>query len=410
MSTPTLFTNAVLPGIGLRDVLVSDGLIAAIKEQGVKETGAKETGAMASSAARVDCHGLLMAPSLVEGHIHLDKTLLGLPLMPHRPGRRIAERIEHEKELRRNLGASVVARGGALIRQVAASGTGSMRSHVDIDAEIGLTQLEEQLELKARYASLVDIQIVAFPQSGILTDLAMRDLLNAALAEGADLVGGLDPASLDGDVSGHLDVVFGLAQKHGKGIDIHLHDAGDLGLQQLREIAHRTIAAELEGHVAVSHAFCLGDDLPIEATAEALAKARIAIMTNGPSQVPMPPVMKLKELGVTVFAGSDNIRDAWSPYGNGNMLERVQLIGYLQGMNSHQELEHLFEMATSINAGVLGIDGYGLQPGNRADFILLSADSKAEAVLSRPIPSMVVKAGQIIAREGALVDRWDVVS
>lgn len=401
MATDILFTNAQIPGRGRRDILVSQGVLVSIGDAG--NLGKAATRA-AVGAARIDCAGLLVAPSLVEGHIHLDKTLLGLPFMAHLPGPSVAERIEREKELRRTLSMSVVERGGALIQQVATSGTGYIRSHVDIDPEIGLKQLHDQLALKARYGHLVDLQIVAFPQSGILTDRATVDLLDAALREGADLIGGLDPASIDGDIGGHLDIVFDLAQKHDKGIDIHLHDRGELGLYELRDIARRTLAAGFQGRVAVSHAFCLGDKLPIEETADALAAADIAIMTNGPGKVPMPPVMKLKERGVTVFAGSDNIRDAWNPYGNGAMLERVALIGYLQAMYENSQLEHLFQMATTINAGVLRLENYGLTEGNPADFICLAAESREEAVASHRVPALVVKKGQIIAREGRLVD------
>ena len=121
----------------------------------------------------------------------------------------------------------------------------------------------------------MDIQIVAFPQNGILRDPGTAELLDEALAAGADLIGGLDPAGIDGDVKGHLDVVFGLAERHGVGVDIHLHDAGALGCFELRDIAARTIATGLQGRVAVSHAFALGSDdtADVEATLAA-ARAR----------------------------------------------------------------------------------------------------------------------------------------
>jgi cytosine deaminase len=356
---------------------------------------------------RIDATDRLAVPSFVEGHIHLDKTLLGLPFIPHRPGDTVALRIAAEKSLRRTLALPIEERGGRLIEQIAAFGTGSVRSHVDIDTEIGLAGLHALLKLKERYWDLVDIQIVAFPQSGVITDPGTADLLDAAIREGADLVGGLDPAGIDQDVTGHLDAIFAIAGKHGVGLDIHLHDPGPLGAFELRQIAARTIALGLEGKVAVSHAFALGqvDDFEFGRTAEALATARVAIMTNGPGPVAMPPVRRLNAAGVTVFAGSDNIRDAWSPYGDGDLLRRAMLIGYRQDFLADDDLAHAFAMVTEIPASVLGIHHYGLAPGKRADLVLLAADSLPEAVAGAPRDRIVLKRGRLVARKGMLEPR-----
>ncbi|WEK52788.1 MAG: amidohydrolase family protein [Candidatus Kaistia colombiensis] len=356
---------------------------------------------------RIDAAGRLATPSFVEGHIHLDKTLLGLPFIPHIPGDTVALRIQAEKELRRTVALPVEERGGRLIEQITAFGTGSLRSHVDIDTEVGLKGLHSVLRLKERYWDLVDIQIVAFPQSGIMVDPGVADLLDAAIREGADLVGGLDPAGIDQDVTGHLDAIFAVAVKHGVGVDIHLHDSGPLGAFELRQIAARTRALGLEGKVAVSHAFALGqiDDFEFFRTAEALAGAKIAIMTNGPGPVAMPPVKRLQAAGVTVFAGSDNIRDAWSPYGDGDLLRRAQIIGYRQEFLADPDLAHAFAMVTDIPAAVLGVAHYGLAPGNRADIVLLDATSLPEAVASAPRGRTVLKRGRLVALEGTLSPR-----
>ena len=121
-------------------------------------------------------------------------------------------------------------------------GTGALRTHVDIDADVKLAGLEAVLRIAERYRDRIGIEVVAFPQSGILREAGAADLLAAALGAGADLVGGLDPAGIDGDVEGHLGIVFGLAERHGRGVDIHLHDPGPLGAFELRQIAARTRA------------------------------------------------------------------------------------------------------------------------------------------------------------------------
>ena len=375
------------------DLVVADGRIAALAPAGSRGH---------APGADVACDGALLSPSFVEGHVHLDKTLLGLPLIPHRPGATVADRIRNEKDLRRTLPLSIEERGGRLIEQVVAFGTGALRTHVDIDTEVGLTGLEAVLRLKERYQGVIDIQVVAFPQSGILRDPGTADLLEAAMAAGADLVGGLDPAGIDDDVGGHLDAVFGIADRHGAGIDIHLHDPGPLGAFELRDIAARTVAAGLAGRVTVSHAYALGaiDDADLGRTAEALAGAGVAIMTNAPGTGPMPPVLRLRDAGVTVFAGSDNIRDAWWPYGDGDMLDRAAVIGYRQGFFTDDELVHAFAMATILPAAVLRRPHYGVAVGDAADLVLLPSAGIAEAVLDRPRARTVLKGGRIVAAEG----------
>ena len=397
MSAATLvLTNARLADGRSADIHIVGDRIGTIEDAGA---------AVPAGAKSLDCANRLVTPSFVEGHIHLDKTLLGLPFVPHRAGDTVAARIEAEKALRRELGSSVAERGGALIEQIVRFGTGALRTHVDIDTEIKLDGLHAVLELKQRYAALVDIEIVAFPQSGILRDPGTADLLDAALREGADLVGGLDPAGIDGDVAGHLDTVFGLAERHGAGVDIHLHDPGPLGAFELRDIARRTVALGLNGRVVVSHAFALGaiDADEFGRTADALADAGVAIMTNGPGDGPMPPVMRLAGAGVTVFAGSDNIRDAWSPFGDGDMLGRAAMIGYRQGFRADADLQHAFAMATTLPAAVLRLADYGLSPDSRADLVVLPANSVPEAVAGHPVPRTTVKRGRLVVQDGTML-------
>jgi cytosine/adenosine deaminase-related metal-dependent hydrolase len=269
---------------------------------------------------------------------------------------------------------------------------------------VKLDHLEALLALREGVRQLVDIQLVAFPQSGVVSLPGAAGLLDAALSAGADLLGGLDPAGIDGDMAGQLDILFGLAAKHGVGLDIHLHDPAELGCRELRDIAERTHAAGLDGKVAVSHAYALGavSDEVFGATAQALARADIAIMTNGPGTGSRPPVKRLLAEGVTVFAGSDNIRDAWSPYGNGDMLDRARHIGYLNGLETDADLALAFGLATSRPALVMGLAGHGVTEGARADLIVVHAENVAEAVAGAPPRLFVIKGGRIVAREGML--------
>jgi cytosine/creatinine deaminase len=394
---PTLVIESARNDFGETiDIVVADGSIAAI--------GPGAASAVSGDVPRIAARGRLLCEPFIDGHMHLDKTLIGGVFIPHIAGGTITERIEAEKSLRHQAQAPTQARGGKLIEQIAAYGTLAVRSHVNIDTEIGLTGLEAVLSMKQSHGHLVDIQTVAFPQSGVIRDAGTADLLDAAIAAGADLVGGLDPAGIDGDIKGHLDAIFRVADKHGVGLDIHLHDRGTLGAFELRQIAEYALAIGVAGTVAVSHAFCLGelDDVTFGSTAEALAKAGIAIMTNGPGPVPMPPVKRLQAAGVRVFCGSDNIRDAWSPFGNGDMLERAGIICDRQDYRSNADLENAFAMITETSAAVLG-RANALQVGAKADFLLLPVESVAEAIATRPLDRMVFRDGTMIARNGRLI-------
>ena len=377
-------------------LLIEAGRVAAL--------GPAETLDIAQTAERIDGGGKMILPGLVDGHIHLDKTLIGLPFIPHIPGDTVAKRIAAERELRRTVALPVTTRGGVLIEKIAALGTVAVRSHVDIDTEIGLKGLDQVLSLRESHGHLIDIEIVAFPQSGIMRDPGTADLLHEAVAHGADLVGGLDPAGIDDDINGHLDAVFAVAEKHNVGVDLHLHDGGALGAFELRQIAERTIALSLQGRVAVSHAFCLGelDDADFGRTAERLARAEVSIMTNGPGPVPMPPVKRLAEAGVRVFCGSDNIRDAWSPFGNGDLIERAGIICDRQDFRADDDLERAFALVTHAPSAVLG-RAEPLVFGAPADFILVECGSIAETLAVRPVARTVFKAGRKVAEAGRLV-------
>jgi len=382
-----MIRNATLPDGSRHDIEIKDGRITALRSPTASEPA------------------VFLLPPLVDGHIHLDKTLLGLPWVPNQAaGNAVADRIEAERKVRASRTVSETETGANLVKQVVASGTLHMRSHVDIDNQLGLKNLHAILAVRERFRDLVTIQIVAFPQSGVIRSPGTADLLDAAIAAGADLVGGLDPVGIDKDLDGHLDAIFGVAEKHGVGVDIHLHDGGEGGIAQMDAIVERTWATGLEGKVAVSHAFALGS-VPVDLaarTADKLAEAGIAIMSHGPGAGTMPPIALLKAHGVEVFGGSDNIRDAWSPFGNGDMLDRAMLIGYRANFRHDHELALPFDMVTAAAARVLGVADYGIRPGGPADFVAVEAETLAEAVAARPRRKWVMKAGRIVARDGVL--------
>ncbi len=218
---------------------IADGRIAAIR-------AAHEP--MPEAARLIDLAGALVLPGLTDAHVHLDKCLLGLPWRPHRAAGSVRARIEDEKAFRRDNRIPLAEQGAtALLERMLRGGTTSLRTHVDIDDVTGLGHLAQILDLRAQWADRMRIEIVAFPQSGILACPPVAALLDEALRMGADLVGGLDPHGIDGDAQAPLDIVFGLAERHGRAIDIHLHDGGEAGLSEIEAIIARTEAGASAG-------------------------------------------------------------------------------------------------------------------------------------------------------------------
>jgi cytosine deaminase len=391
-----LFRDCRLPDGTVGDILVTHAMITDIR------TG---LAAQPADAKIIDVEGALALPGLVDGHVHLDKTLMGLPWMPHPAGPERLSRIETEKRLRSGFPLSVEARASNLIRQSVALGTTAIRTHVDIDPEIGLANLHGILAAKEAFNDMVDIQIVAFPQSGVISCQGTAELLDAAIQDGADLIGGIDPLTLDDDLDGQLDTLFRIAEHRGVGIDAHIHDGGPDGLIEITAMAERVSAYGITGHVTVSHGFCLGvaDEREVERVVALMAQNGMTLVTHGGGNSPLPPIKQLRNHGVTVFAGNDNVRDTWSPFGNGDMLERAMLIAWRSGFRTDADLAIAFDTASTAGAQALGLEKYGLAVGCRADFVCVPSETLAEAVVSRPTRSLVVKAGHVVARNGELL-------
>ncbi len=353
----------------------------------------------------LDGDDALVLPGMVDGHMHLDKTLFGGAWTPHPAEPDRESRIRVERDLRKRYTRSVEERALGLVRHVAALGTCAMRTHVDIDTEIGLANLHAVLGVRERTRHLVEMQIVAFPQSGVVRTPGVAALLDAAIGEGADLIGGIDPIGFDGDLDGQFDILFEIAEHRGIGVDVHLHDPGPTGLRELAALANRTKAAGMQGRVTASHAFCLGGcrAVALQRMAELLTDAGVSVVTHGGGASPVPPIKALRALGVTVFAGNDNIRDAWSPFGDGDMLERAMLTAWRSGFRTDDDLAVAFDLVSGAGATGLNLPGHGLAEGEQADFFTVPAETLAQAVVDRPIRSLVVKAGRVVARGGTPV-------
>lgn len=391
-----LIQNATLPDGSLSQVGICAGRIRAIAP-------ARTLPGLAIQM--IDLRGNLLCPGMVDGHIHLDKTFMGAEWIPHIAGDTVRQRIQIEQQQLATLEISVEHRAARLAEQALVQGTTTLRTHVDIYPSVGLKNLFGVLEVRDRLQSALNIQIVAFPQAGLMSCPGTLDLLDAALSEGADLIGGLDPAGIDEDIDGQLNAIFQLAERHQVPIDIHLHDPGYLGIFQIEQIIQRTQATGMQGKVAISHAYCLGmvPDTVADPIIQRLAAAQIAIMTNAPGHHAFPPIVRLRAAGVQVFSGSDDVRNAWCPFSHADMLERAMLIAYRSNFRTDADLAIAFDMVTTGGAAVVGLADYGIRLGAIADLFVVPAQSVPEAVTAHLPRQFVFKRGKLVVKEGQIL-------
>lgn len=398
------------------DVEITEGRFFRISraEDAAHGSTAPGTGTGSTGAEVIDGAGRILLPSLGDAHAHLDSNRLGQTFRPHTADGTLHGYIMNDRENWRGGERSVADQAAFAIAKIVASGGTRIRSHAQVDADCGLERFHGVKAALEAHADVLDFQIVAFPQAGIVREQGVRELLDAALAEGADLVGGLDPLLYDRDPAEHLDTVFALADKHGKGIDIHLHEAGTAGLFSLEEIAARTRAAGMAGQVTVSHAFALNTNPEPEVARilDALAEVGVALTTVAPAKGVLPQAL-IRERRMALGLGEDGQRDYWSPYGDGDLLRRTWQLAFTNGFRADADIEGCLDIASRGGAQVMAgarPDGsaladdarFGLGVGAPADFVLVPADTVTSAIMDCPQDRDVFKAGRLIASGGEL--------
>ncbi|MFJ9410227.1 amidohydrolase [Streptomyces sp. NPDC101393] len=353
----------------------------------------------------VDGGGRIALPALVDAHIHPDKTTWGGAWVSRKPASGIADFAAQDVELFHGQRRPVAKRAYGLMAHAVTRGTRAMRAHADIAPAYGLACVEGVAQARERLRQALDVQIVAFPQHGVVRAPGTAALLKEAARSGAvDFIGGIDPIGFDHAMDEQLDLVFGLADRYGVGVDIHLHDRDEKGLTALRAIINRTRALSLRGKVTVSHVFCLPglSDAELAGVAADLADLDIALTTVAPNASLVLPIARLKEHGVRVGLGSDGVRDAWSPFGNADMLHRAHLLGWVEDVRLDAELTACYEAGAHGGADVMRLPRADLTPGSPADFLLVRGECLPQIVVDMPARDMVVHGGRVVARDGEL--------
>jgi cytosine deaminase len=379
-----------------------------------------------SAANVIDVNGDVVVPSFIESHIHLDKALLER-VKPNLEGT-LAGAIKITGELKKGFQYDeVLARSRAVLEMLIAHGTTYVRAHPDTDPLGGLTGFKVMLQLKKEYANAVDMQVVAFPQEGIIKLPGAFEILEEAMKLGADVVGGCpyNENSYE-DTKKHVDLVFGLAKKYNKDLDFHADfgdNPDDLRYRSIDYIIEKTLKEGYQGRVTVGHMTSLSsiDPALLKDTIARMAKAAINI-------VPLPAtdmylsgrgdVNKVRrgvinpkpfvEGGVNVAFSSNNIRNAFTPFGRGDLLMIGSLFEHAAQLGSISDQKLLLRMITENAAKILRIsDKYGLAVGKHADLVVLGTKAVSDIFLDVPVRRYVIKRGKVVYRSELLeVKNW----
>ncbi|WP_449393578.1 amidohydrolase family protein [Devosia riboflavina] len=376
------------------DILIKNGVIVEIGKVADQPGMPVEDGGNA-----------IVWPGLIDAHTHLDKTTWGMGWHENNREAVLRSRIDFERENRIALGMDPHIQSMRHAIGLAANGASHIRSHVDIDTTHGLSLVEGVERTREALKGIIDIELVAFPQSGVMGRPGTVELLDAALANGCEVLGGIDPCGIDRDPKGQLDVLFDLAVKHGVDVDIHLHEVGDLGAFTMELIFERVRANGMQGHFGISHAFALGmsDTVRAGKLIDEIAELDIAILTTGAPSATVPSVKRLREAGVRTGAGCDGIRDTWGPWGQPDMMDRARIIGMKNAVRSDIDLRHMLELVSQGGADVMRLENYGVKVGAKADFTLLVGETVPHSVVEIAPRPMVVKGGRVIARNGTCI-------
>ncbi|MFZ3565739.1 amidohydrolase [Streptomyces sp. BH097] len=362
----------------------------------------------------VEGRGRLLFPSFSDVHVHLDSTRIGLPFRPHTGGPGVWTMMMNDRENWRDAEVPLNERVAGTLERMIARGTTRVRTYAQVDVDCKLEKFEAVVAAKEKYGHLADVQIMTFPQAGILREPGTEEYLEASLKAGADVMGGIDPCTLDRDPKGHLDVVFGLAEKYQVEVDIHLHEPGELGVFSTDLILERVRALGMQGKVTMSHAYELGsvNESTSRRLIEEFAELDIAMATVAPAARNQLSLVQLTEAGVRVGLGEDGQRDYWSPYGNCDLLDRTWQLAFTNNFRRDDHIEMSLAVATMGGASIMShevprlagvTDRPGLAVGDRADLVLVDGETPSSAVMDRGRDRTVLHDGRVVAEGLELV-------
>ncbi|HUK49434.1 MAG TPA: amidohydrolase family protein [Terriglobales bacterium] len=395
MKFDLLIKNAKLQSTKLCDIGISSGRIESIAQK-IDSPAEHE----------LDAHGNLVSEPFVIAHLHLDKVLTGsladeATLEEYHGGSmngamtaiELASKVkEHYVE------SEIVDRVRRVLTDAEFYGVTALRAFADVDTKARLTGIKALLKVKEEFKDRIGIQIVAFPQDGIIREPGAEELLYKAMDLGANLIGGIPWIELtDDDARQHVDIAFEIAKKYEADVAMLTDDAGDPDLRTTEYLATSAIKNDRVGRVTACHARATGlyNEVHHRKFAALLRNAGVGVVTDphtGPLHV---KVKELLNAGVTVAMSQDDVYDAYYPYGRCNMLEVAFLGAHLLWMMSRDDRETLYDMITTNAARILRLKGYEMTVGNNADMVVLNASDLRDAFAYHSEPLYVIRKGQV---------------
>jgi len=366
------------------------------------------------AADRVDGRGGLLLPAYIDTHVHLDKVLIRDQLAEH--DGTLAGAIGSIHAAKRGYDVEDVRRRArAVIESSVLTGTTRLRSHVDVDTIGGLVPLEGVLAAARDCADIADVQVIAFPQEGILRDPGAADLMAEAMRSGATVVGGMPHwEGSEDDQREHVRLCFDLAVAHDADVDMHVDETDDGSVRTLAMVVAETERRGWQGRVTVGHvcALAAADDEYADEVVAGCARAGITVVANpvtnlvlqgrGDRGLVRRGTTRIRELmaaGVPVAFGQDCVQDGFYPFGRGDLLEVAMVSAHTAHLTTHDEQLAALAAVTTVPADVWRLGpAYGVAPGARADLQLHAAGTWPEVLRLQDPPTHVWSRGRLVAR------------
>jgi cytosine/creatinine deaminase len=395
----TLFLRGGLVGGRIQDIAIRDERIHAIGSR-----------LDASGDEILDVHDKLVLPGFIESHIHPDKAFIADRTEGLRAGGPTAQTLV--AELKKQFTVDDVYQRARRVMELAVRhGCTTMRAHVEIDAFVEMRGVEALRRLQKDLAGMLDLELIAFAQEGIFNDTVTKDLLRAALRMGLKWLGGCP--YMDTDQRGHIDWFFETAQEFGVPLDFHADSSDDPALLTCDYIAEQTIKRGMQGRVTLGH-LCMLDVLEPAHRAQIVAKlreARIHVISLPATEMHVKGrtdtrrtwrgvarLGELRDAGLNVVISTNNIVNPFTPYGHPDLLRQMLVSAMAMHLGNLDQLAWLPELVTTNAARAIGVEGYGLAEGCRADLVVLDARDAAQAITEQSEKLYVIKNGRVVAR------------
>ena len=378
------------------DIGIRDGRIQAID------------GELAGRAdTTIEAQGNLVTESFVNPHLHLDKvftlTLLDDAAMLDYQGDSMGKAmtaIEQASRVKENYEQGwILENVRTALRWAAMNGNTHIRAFADVDSKAKLEGVRALIQAREEFRGTVELQVVAFPQDGVVREPGAAELIRAAMELGADLVGGIPWIEYsDEDARSHIDQMFAIALEFEAGVSMLVDDAGDPGLRTLEMMAIKTLETGWQGKVLAHHARAMAlYPVPyFQKLAALLAQAAIPIVCDPHTGPLHARVKELRQESVVVCLAQDDISDAYYPYGHNNMLEVAFLASHLLWMTTREDMEVLYDMVTVDAAAAMGIEGHTLQVGSPANLVVLQQPDVLGALRFHQPPMAVISGGKLL--------------